>query len=355
MLLEKLSRAPGVSGCEGEVRQILKEELAPYVDRLETDVMGNLLAFKEGPAKEGPVKGEPVPVPRVMLAAHMDEVGLVVTEIDGSGLLKFKTVGGIDDRVLLSKAVLVGPDRVSGVIGAKAIHLQKEEERGRTLTVDQLYIDIGAGSEEEAKKKVKTGDYIAFATVPRPFGDGCFLGKALDDRVGCCIVAELLKEELPLAVHAAFTVQEEVGLRGAAVAAYRIKPDLALVVETTAAADVAHVPEQHQSTELGKGPALTLMDGTFISHKPLLDFIIGVAEEAGLPYQFRRFTAAGTDAGRISISGDGVPTAVISTPCRYLHGPRSLVNLQDVEGVKALLRAVLKSLAKGGHNLWKSS
>lgn len=341
MLLEKLSRASGVSGCEGEVRQILTEELAPRVDSLETDMLGNLMAFKKG-AVDGP---------RLMLAAHMDEVGLIVVDIDGSGLIKFKKVGGIDDRVLLSKPVLVGPDKVRGVIGAKAIHLQKPEERGKTLTVDQLYIDIGAGSEEEAKKLVKPGDYIAFATAPRPVGEEAYMGKALDDRVGCYLLAELLKEDLPLSVWAAFTVQEEVGLRGAGVAAYRIKPDLALVLEVTAAADVADNPEHLQSTVLGKGPVLTFMDRTFISNQKVLDFILGTAKDAGIPCQLRRFTSAGTDAGRISITGSGIPAGVISIPCRYLHGPRSLLNLKDVERAGKLLRLLLKSLAKGGLEL----
>ncbi len=342
MLLEKLSRAFGVSGCEGEVRQILKEELASRVDTLETDVLGNLLAFKKGEV-EGP---------RILLSAHMDEVGLMIVDIDGSGLLKFKKVGGIDDRVLISKPVLVGPDRVKGVIGAKAIHLQKQEERGKTMKADQLYIDIGAGSEEEAKKMVGPGDYVCFATTPRLMGNSGFMGKALDNRVGCCVIAELLKEELPLSVYAAFTVQEEVGLRGAGVAAYKVKPDLALVVETTTAADVADNEEHLHATTLGKGPALTLMDSSFMSHKKVLDFMIRTAEERGIPYQFRRFTAAGTDAGRISLAGSGVPAGVISTPCRYLHSPRSLINLKDVDGVKELLQALLQSLAKGGLKLW---
>lgn len=343
MLLARLSEAFGVSGCEGEVRQILKEELSPRVDSLKTDVMGNLIAYKKGAAEE----------PRIMLAAHMDEVGLMVVEIDGSGLLKFKKVGGMDDRVLLSKPVLVGEKRVPGVIGAKAVHLQKQEERKKSLKVEQLFIDIGAASEEEAKKMVKPGDYAAFAVSPRSLGQEAFMGKALDNRVGCSVLAELLMEDLPLSVHAAFTVQEEVGLRGAGVAAYRVKPDLALVLEATAAADVLDNPEHLHSTALGRGPALTLMDSTFMSHKKFLDFMVQTAEEEGIPYQFRRLTTAGTDAGKISITGRGIPTGVISAPCRYLHGPRSIINMADVQGMKSLTAALLNRLAKGGFAEWK--
>lgn len=343
MLLEKLSQAFGVSGSEEEVRQILKDELKPFVDRLETDVLGNLLVYKKGT----------VDSPRVMICAHMDEVGMMVVDIDDSGLLKFKKVGGIDDRVLVSKPVMVGPDRIKGVIGAKAIHLQKKEERGKSMASDQLYIDIGAASEEEAKKNVKAGDYISFAISPRRMGQDGFMGKALDNRVGCWLLAELLQQDLPLSVHGAFTVQEEVGLRGAGVAAYTINPDLALVLETTTALDVLDNKEHLHATSLGKGPALTLMDSSFVSHKKVLDFIMKTAAENHIPYQFRRFTGAGTDAGRISLIHEGIPVGVISTPCRYLHGPRSLINLKDAGEVGTLLHALLKSLAKGGLDLCK--
>ena len=345
MLLEKLSNAFGVSGCETDVRAILKEELTPHVNSVLVDTLGNLLVHKKG-AADGLT---------VLISAHMDEVGMMVADIEQNGLLKFYKVGGIDDRVLTSKLVEVGPDKVKGVIGAKAVHQQKADERDKTLTSEQLYIDIGAGSEEEAKKLVNTGDYIAFSAKAKPFGQNCFMGKALDNRLGCYILAELLKLDLPISIWGVFTVQEEVGLRGSGVAAYQVKPDLALVVETTTAADVADTKEHRQATTLGKGPVVTFMDQSFAAHKGVFDFIIQTAEDNKMPYQFRRFTGAGTDAGRISQTGAGVPTGVISTPCRYLHGPRSVINLDDAKKVQELFMALLKSLATGGYEKWKNS
>ena len=337
MFLEKLSRAVGVSGCESEVRNIIKEELTPFVDSIEVDILGNLLVFKKGASDNI----------RLMLSAHMDEVGLMVADIEKNGLLKFYKLGGIDDQVLLSKTVLIGSEKVKGVIGAKAIHLQKEKEREKTIPLEELFLDIGATNKEEAEKLVKRGDYVAFDTEPLHLGDNAFSGKALDDRVGCYILAELLKEDLPISVWGVFTVQEEIGLRGAGPAAYKIKPSLALILETTTAADVVEYEEHFHATSLGKGPVLTLMDASFVAHKKVLDFLISVAETNKIPYQFRRFTQAGTDAGKISLTAEGVPAGVISTPCRYLHSPVSLINLEDLSKGQELLRAVLNSLAKG--------
>ncbi len=337
MLLAELSAAFGVSGREGEVRELIQKEIADHADKTEIDTIGNLLVYKEGTAEK----------PVIMLSAHMDEVGFMVADIEENGFIKFHKVGAIDDRVLASKVVEIGPHKVKGIIGAKAIHLQKMEERKKTLLIDQLYIDIGAAGREEAKKHVKVGDYITFVSEPSLFGDGNFKGKALDNRVGCYILTELLKERLPLSLWGAFTVQEEIGLRGAGVAAYKINPDLSIVIETTMAADYLDNDSRHHVTELGKGPAVTFMDASFISHRQFYEFVLAAAEKNHIPYQLRRFSGSGTDAGRISLARTGVPTCVLSIPCRYLHAPVSVIKLADVENLLRLLKAILFSIAEG--------
>ena len=249
MLLKNLSELNGTSGAEGLVRNFLRQEIEPFVETVNIDKMGNLIA-----TKNAHLTG-----PKVMITAHMDEVALMIIDITSDGFLKFRPVGGIDARILVSKPVKINEFLV-GVIGAKAIHLQKRLERQKALSFDQLYIDIGAKSKEDAASKVKLGDYAYFMTKCEPFGEGLYKGKAFDDRVGCAILVELLKQDYDFPLVAAFTVQEEVGLRGAKVAAYHVAPDFAIVIEGTVAADVSDREEEGWVTELGKGPACSLID-----------------------------------------------------------------------------------------------
>ncbi|NLM37714.1 MAG: M42 family metallopeptidase, partial [Firmicutes bacterium] len=290
MLLKELSELNGVSSGEAAVRHFLRDRIQGRVDRIETDRLGNLIVRRDQ-GKQGPL---------VMLSAHMDEVGLMVVGIDASGLLKIKTIGGIDERVLVSKRVLVGPQRIPGVIGAKPIHLQEKEERERPLKTTSLFVDIGATDRQDAEKDVKIGDLIAFDVQAGPFGDGLFKGKALDDRAGCAVLLDILEKEYNLPLAFAFTVQEEVGLRGATVAAFGINPDLALVVETTSAGDVPPLKKHQASTRLGAGPAISFMDRSVIVSPALIGRLVAVAEEAGIPYQFRESTTGGTEAGAIN-------------------------------------------------------
>jgi endoglucanase len=337
MVLKMLSEAMGVSGQENEVRAIIRAELEGRVDRLESDTIGNLMAVKNAGA----------PGPKVMLAAHMDEVGFMVSGYDRSGMLKFRKVGGIDDRVLVSKAVRVGKDRIPGVIGAKPIHLQEPKERQSPIKYQQLYIDIGARSKEDAEKRVKLGEVAVFDTEFTELPNGLVRGKALDDRIGCAVLIALLKEDFGLPVYGCFTVQEEVGLRGAGVAAYRINPDLGIAVEGTLCNDVAGTEAEETVTNLGAGPALTIADRGTIPNRALLRELVRLAETNGLPYQFRRAVAGGTDAGRIHLTREGVPSAGVSVPCRYVHSPASIASLEDLKNTVRLLSLFIKSVEGG--------
>jgi endoglucanase len=339
MFLKELSELHGVSGDETRVRNFIREKLMEMGIKNFTDSMGNLFAVKEGQRGTRDLG--------LMISAHMDEVGLMVSSVEKSGHLRFYKVGGIEEKSLVSKPVRIGRDAVHGVIGAKAIHLQKSGERKKALTIDELYIDIGAKNKEEAEKAVKPGDFVSFATEAETWGD-IFKGKALDDRAGCAALLELLGKDTACGFTAAFTVQEEVGARGARAAAFRIDPQMALIIETTLAVDVVDIKKHDQSTVLGQGPAFTLQDESVIAHPRLLERLIEVAGETGKPYQFRRYAGNFTDAGAVSRSRGGVMTGVISTPCRYIHTPASLINLGDLNGLIEITEGFIRSVAEKG-------
>ena len=343
MLLKKLTEAAGVSSREEEVREIIKEKLADHVDQLTTDALGNLIAFQDGVENK----------PTVMLAAHMDEIGLMITKITNDGLLSFKPVGGIDKRMLVSKEVAVGEDKVKGVIGAKAIHLQKPQERKNILDYKQLYIDIGAQDKKDAKKAVKIGDMATFTTNYSKLGPNTAKAKAFDDRVGCAALVQILKNNYDFPLYGVFTVQEEVGARGATAVSYDIDPDVALVVEGTTASDVPDSKEQIYSTTLGQGPALTMRDGAMIANKNLVQEIVSLAQREDINYQFRKSTRAGTDGGAIHLTKEGIPTAAISVPCRYIHSPASLINLNDYQNTIKLVDKFCQQVTTGGFNYEK--
>lgn len=340
MLLERLAACRGVSGDEGEVREALRQHLTPHVDELAADALGNLICLKR--STDGADR------PRVMLSAHQDEVGLMITKIDKNGLLRFRPVGGVDPRVLPAKVVYVGPRRVPGVIGGKPVHLQEPEERKKPYKFADLHIDIGTPDDVRAGELVQLGDTAVFATETGSFGDGLLKGKAFDDRVGCAVVAELLKDRYPFPLYGVFTVQEEVGLRGAGVAAYRIQPDLTLNFEGTTASDVPESPPHLQSTVVGQGPAVTVMDAALVVRPGLLERFKEVAARHGLPFQFRRLNVGATDAGRVAVTRTGSPAVTISVPTRYIHSPVTALAPADLEGAIRLARAFLSSIAEEG-------
>jgi putative aminopeptidase FrvX len=339
LLLEELSNAFGPSGCEDEVRRALARAVHDRVDDLQSDALGNLIAFKRGMGAEPRLK--------VMVDAHSDEVGLMITRFEASGLLGFRVVGGIHDRLLLAKGVIVGHQRLPGVIVAPPIHLTEPEQRSKVIKSEQLAIDIGATSEEEAKKLVKMGDYAVFDTrfqLLTANGLRTAKGKAFDDRAGCAVAAALVDGEYGVDLYISFSTQEEMGLRGARVAAFRIEPDVAFALEGTVCDDTPKKKDVSPTTKLGKGPAITVMDRSVIADKRLVRLLVRAAEKNDIPYQVKQPGVSGTDAGAIHLSKAGVPSAVVSVPCRYIHSPVALLSLNDFEHTIALLKAALLAL-----------
>src|SRR5581483_2085360 len=284
MILEKLSDARGVSGDESAVRALIAEQLEKSVDEYRIDALGNLIALKRA-ARKGASRTPPW---KILVAAHMDEVGLLVTHIDREGYLLFEKVGGIDDRILPSSSVLIGAAGVPGVIGFKPRHRSTESERKKVVPAEDLRIDIGATTREDAARVVSPGDYVTFATQYEVFGDNCARGKALDDRAGCALLLELTRETYPFDFYAVFTTQEEIGARGARAAGFSVAPDIALVLEATVCDDLPRSNEHSPGTELGKGPALTIADRGLLADKRLVRILEDTAREHRLPYQFKQ-------------------------------------------------------------------
>ncbi len=331
-LLEKLCNATAVSGDEHEVRQIVLEEIKPHVDEVKVDALGNVLATRFG-------RGENRL--RVMLAAHMDEIGFMVVKKHDDGLFEFERIGGIDERQLPGKPVLVGREHLPGVIGAKPIHMTTPNERKNKIETSALRIDLGP----EIGDKVKPGDRAAFATRFEVIGPS-LRAKALDNRLGVATLIELLKhapEQIDLL--AAFTVQEEVGLRGAGVAAYAFHPDMAVAVDATPANDFPHWDDDDENdrynTRLDAGPAIYVMDFYTIPDRRLINWLVETGEQSGIPYQLRQPGGGGTDAGAIHKVREGIPSISVSVPIRYAHTAVSLARLDDWAYTLNLLHTAL--------------
>ncbi len=333
--LEALSNALGPSGGEDAVRQIVVEAIKERVDEFRVDHLGNVIAMQKGTAHAGF---------KVMVAAHMDEVGLMISHADESGLLHFDKVGGIDDRVLPAKTVRIGQNRIPGLICIKPVHLTTPEERGQVISYTQMVIDIGANSKAEAEKLVKQGDYAAFDTTFEDLG-GTVKGKSFDDRAGCAVLIELIEQgPYPFDFYPVFTTMEEVGLRGARVAAFSVMPHAAFVLEGTICDDGPKERDLSPTTEVGKGPAISVMDQSVIADPRLVRLLIDTAEAEEIPYQFKQPGKGGTDAGAIHLAQTGVPTVPVSVPCRYIHSPVSLLSKADFENTVKLMAATLRRL-----------
>ena len=331
-LLERLCNVVAVSGDEGEVRKIVLEEVKPYADEVKVDAMGNVLVTKLG---RGNYRM------RVLLDAHMDEVGFMIVADDGEGIYRFEAVGGIDVRHLVGKQVFVGRERLPGVIGAKPVHLMSSDERTKKVPIDALRIDVGPGG------KAKVGDWAGFATKFRRVGPS-ILSKSIDDRIGVATLIELVKHAPSnIDLCAAFTVQEEIGLRGAKVAAYYFNPDLAIAIDSSPARDLPVFDggeNMTYNTKLGLGPALYVADGSTLHDPRLVRFLQETAEAEKVPYQIRQPGGGGTDSGAIQRSLAGIPTVSVSVPHRYTHSPISISRVDDWKNTINLLHAALKRI-----------
>lgn len=331
-LLEKLCNAMSVSGDEGEVRRIVLEEVKPYADEVKVDALGSVLVRKKGTGRK--------PL-RVLLDAHMDEVGFMIVKDDGDGFYEFRTVGGIDERHLVGKQVIVGKDHTPGVIGAKPIHLTDAGERSHKVDVESMRIDLGP------EGKAKAGDRATFATKFKRVGPS-IMSKSIDDRIGVAILIELLKNapdtiELCLA----FSVQEEIGLRGATVAGYYFEPDLAIAIDSTPARDLPDYEGRENytyNTKLGLGPAIYPAHSPVISDPRLVSFLTEVGTKHKIQYQFRQPGGGGTDAGAIQQVRSGVPVVSVSVPHRYTHSPISVSRVDDWKNTLNLLHVALQEM-----------
>jgi len=329
-VLKELSEAFGPSGAECEVQSLIKKAVTGHVDRTFEDDFGNLYAFK---GKKGK---------KIMLVAHADEVGLMIVGIERSGTLRFKPVGGIDPRVLPGKPVLLTKDRIPGVIGHKPELFSKPDELRKIVPAESMFIDIGASSKEDAEKQVRLGDYVIFDTKFTDDGD-VFMGKAFDDRLGCYVLAQLAKKEFDAQIVLVFSVQEEVGCRGAKIAGFKVKPDCALAVEVTSTNDLPLDGEKdiNQAPFLRKGPAITVADQSVICDRDLVNAIVETALEKRIPYQMKPPMVGGTDAGAVHLQQGGIKAAVVSCPVRYIHSPCSIASYADLGLLERLVPLVV--------------
>jgi len=337
-LLKKLANAPGVSGFEKNVRNLIIEELTDYVDDIEVDNLGNLIIRKNGTSNSK----------KVMLAAHMDEVGLMVRYIDKKGFIKFSKIGGINDQTLLNQNIYVHTTagKISGVIGSKPPHLMKEEEKKKVVKHDDMFIDIGVSNKEEAEKIVNIGDPISIKQEFSQLQNNMFTGKSLDDRVGCCIIIEVMKRvESNATIYGVGTVQEEVGLKGARTSAFKINPDMAIALDVGISGDHPGIKEGEAPTSAGKGPIIILTDASgdgIITHPKIKELLISTAESEKIPYQLAVTEGGTTDATAIHLTREGIPSGVLSPAVRYMHSPVEVVNLEDIENTVKLIVAALK-------------
>jgi putative aminopeptidase FrvX len=337
--LEKLSNACGVTGREEEVRTLMIKLIKPYADEIKVDRLENVIAIKKGKKNK----------PKIMLAAHMDEVGLMVKNVTKDGFLKFAKMGGIDDRILLAQKVIVHTQKgpLQGIIGSKPPHIQKEEERKKIVTYDKLFIDIGAeNSKDAAKMGVKVGDAVSFDVKYAKIGQDVVIGKAFDDRVGCAIMIDTLKQlgSTDCTVCAVGTVQEEVGLRGAATATFGVDPEIGIALDVTIAGDVPGVSEFETSLKMGQGPVLTVADSGLITHPKILRLLLNTAEENKIAYQLETGLPGATDAARMSLTRQGVPSGTVSIATRYIHSPVGMLSLKDAKNCAKLTAAAIQNI-----------
>jgi putative aminopeptidase FrvX len=341
-MLKELTDAKGIPGNEREVREVMKKYIAPFADEITSDGLGSLIAKKVG--KEGG--------PKIMVAGHLDEVGFMITQIDDKGFLRFQTVGGWWGQVMLAQRVTIVTRKgdVTGVIGSKPPHVLSAEARKKPVEIKDMFIDIGASSREEAQEwGVRPGDmvvpYFEFTVMNN---EKMLLAKAWDNRIGCAIAIDVLKQlkdvDHPNEVYGVGAVQEEVGLRGAKTATYKIQPDIGFAVDVGIAGDTPGISEKEAMSKMGKGPQVVVFDASMVAHKGLRDFVTDVADEMNIPYQFESIPGGGTDAGSIHLTHNGVPALAITIATRYIHSHAAMIHRDDYENAVKLIVEVIKRL-----------
>lgn len=333
-MLKTLCELNGTSGREDAVRDFILAAL-PENTTYQIDALGNVLVEKTGAAR---------PKNKVALFSHMDEVGFIITYITDDGFLKFVPVGGVDARVIFGKAVSVGARAIPGVVGGKAVHQLTKDEKGSVPEIENMVIDIGAQTKAEAESLVSLGDVAYFRSDYVEFGDGFIKAKAIDDRAGVQILLDMLKSDLPYDMTFCFTVQEEIGTRGATAATFTVRPDYALVIESTTAADLPDVSGHKQVCKVGGGAVVGFMDRGTVYDKPLYDFAHALAAEKQIPCQTKTLIAGGNDAAAIHKTAGGVRTLAISVPCRYIHSGACVAKKDDIQSVADLTNALAEAL-----------
>ena len=333
-MLKDLCLLNGTSGDEVRVRDYIINEIKEY-STYEVDNLGSVIAYKKGKKK---------PNKTVCINAHMDEVGFIITGITSDGYLRFAPVGGIDTKVCLDRAVTVGENRINGVIADKAYHLLEDSEKDKAPSFDKLLIDIGAKSETEAQSVVSLGDFAYFESDYTELGNGYIKAKALDDRIGCMLMIELIKSELEYDTVFCFNVQEEVGLRGSKCTSFAVSADISIVLEATTAGDLDGVLGADRVCVLGNGGVVSFMDNRTIYDRELYKLAMNTASENNIPVQTKTAVAGGNDAGSIQTSGKGAKVLALSLPCRYIHSPSSVVKKSDIDNTRKLLKEILKKI-----------
>ena len=330
--LKELCLLNGISGDESCVREYIIEKIRDKCD-YSVDNLGNITAFR---------KGKKTPEKKLMIAAHMDEVGMIVTSVRSDGTLTFETVGGIDSAVIIGKRVKIGKNGLSGVVGSKAIHKLSAEEREKAPKISDLYIDFGAADKAEAEKYVSAGECVYFDSEFMEFGNNRIKSKAIDDRAGCALMLRLIEEEPEYDTFFVFNVQEEIGLRGSTVSAFSLQPDIAIVLEATTSADIDGADGAAKVCTINGGPVVSFMDRSTMYDKELYKTAFETAKENEIKCQTKSMIAGGNDSGAIHISGKGVRTIAVSLPCRYLHSPSCVISKQDFDDAYRLVKLMMK-------------
>ena len=339
-LLEKLSNAFGPSGNEEDVTELLREELEGYADETRVDKLGNIFFYHNGNEK----------YPKIMLSAHTDEIGFIITFIEQDGFLRFDTLGGITNNIMPGQRILLRGEKgyLKGIVGTKPPHIMTIEEQNRIIPKEDLFIDIGADSLNQAQEKgADVGMMGVFDVEFADLGDGYFRGKAFDDRAGCTVLAEAFKslKDSQCNVVAVGSVQEELGIRGAKTAAWQVDPDYGLALEGTFVADVPNTRPDRVSSKIKGGPVVTILDKTVFTHPIVLKALVKTARERSIPFQFKKVPVGGTDAGAIHLTKAGVPSGTVAVPCRYIHGPASIAHIDDLRNTIQLVTEFVKTIS----------